>query len=154
MPIERKRLNNRRTKAGNALKKKEAKKRMFVTPVDNRSVPVRRFREIYYNITTELGGVDRITESQRQLARRVANLAMYAELIEGQLYCRLTGEESQLPKDIGIHWDVDTYESISKTINTLCKTLGIERQAINVTPGEKDRQDTKNMDLDDYAKSR
>lgn len=147
---DRKRLSSRRTKQGNAIKRHESKKRLFVDDLDNRTMPVRRFREIYTNVVQDLGGAQQLSEHQRQLARRIANLAIYAELMEGDLYARLSGEEAEFAKATGMKWDVERYESVSKTLNTLIKHLGLERKALNITPG----QSTKNMDLDDYARTR
>jgi hypothetical protein len=43
--------------------------------IDGRSAAARRFRDVFGEIVSELGGADRLSEGQRQLARRCAMLA-------------------------------------------------------------------------------
>jgi hypothetical protein len=46
---------------------------------DGRSVTARRFRDLYDGICGDLGGVDQLSEGQRQLARRAAMLSSESE---------------------------------------------------------------------------
>ena len=50
--------------------------------VDGRSVEARRFRDVFSEILSDLGGSDSLSEGQRQLARRAAMLCLRAELME------------------------------------------------------------------------
>jgi len=50
--------------------------------IDGRSREARRFRDVLAEIVADLGGHDRLSEGQRQLARRCAMLAVECEKIE------------------------------------------------------------------------
>src|SRR5262245_61497477 len=43
----------------------------------------RRFRDVLAEIVSDLGGADRLSEGQRQLARRAATISIACEKIEG-----------------------------------------------------------------------
>src|SRR5215813_5527197 len=47
-----------------------------------RSATARRFRDLFEDICTDLGGVDLLSEGQKQLARRAAMLSAEAERLE------------------------------------------------------------------------
>lgn len=49
---------------------------------DGRSATVRRFRDLYQDICADLGGQDRLSEAQRQLARRARLLSAESERLE------------------------------------------------------------------------
>jgi hypothetical protein len=42
----------------------------------------RRFRDVLASIATDLGGVDRLSEAQKQIARRCAMLSVECEIME------------------------------------------------------------------------
>ena len=42
----------------------------------------RRFRDVLASIATDLGGVDRLSEGQKQIARRCAMLSVECEIME------------------------------------------------------------------------
>jgi hypothetical protein len=42
----------------------------------------RRFRDVLASIATDLGGADRLSESQKQIARRCAMLSVECEIME------------------------------------------------------------------------
>ena len=50
--------------------------------IDGRSATARRFRDVLNEIVSDLGGSDRLSEGQRQLARRCAMLAVECEKLE------------------------------------------------------------------------
>jgi hypothetical protein len=51
---------------------------------DGRSAQARRFRDVVAAIAEDLGGIDRLSESQRQLVRRAAMLCVSAEMEEAK----------------------------------------------------------------------
>ena len=64
--------------------------------VDGRSALARRFKEVFGEIATDLGGFDRMSTAQCQLARRCALLSVECERLEGQAV-------------LGAAFDLDTY---------------------------------------------
>jgi hypothetical protein len=52
--------------------------------IDGRSAMSRRFRDVLGAIVGDLGGSDRLSEGQRQLARRCALLAVECEKLEAR----------------------------------------------------------------------
>src|SRR3954453_17336871 len=73
---------------------------LFVEPTDRRTAISRRFRDILAAIISDLGGSDRLSEGQRQLARRVALMSMQCETMEARF---VAGEEI----------DIDVYGQLS-----------------------------------------
>src|SRR5262245_32309562 len=57
---------------------------LFLDGVDGRSREARRFRDILGEIVGDLGGTDRLSEAQRQLARRCALLSLECEGMEAK----------------------------------------------------------------------
>jgi hypothetical protein len=49
---------------------------------DGRSMVARRFRDLYLDICNDLGGIDRLSEGQRQLSKRAAMLSAESERME------------------------------------------------------------------------
>ena len=88
---------------------------------DGRSSIVRRYRDVYSSLIEDLGGEDRASEGQRQLARRAGALVVQAESIEAEI---VRGEAI----------DADDYVRLVNALNrTLCN-LGLERRPRDVTP--------------------
>src|ERR1700737_2830885 len=57
--------------------------RLFcVDGLDGRSQTARRFRDLVETIGNDLGGVDHLSEGQKQLIRRAATLSIMAEAME------------------------------------------------------------------------
>ena len=81
----------------------------------------RRFRDILYEITSDLGGPDILSEGQRQLARRAATLAVECERLEGEM---AAGHEA----------DLHRYGQLTDRIGRTFHRLGLKRQARDVTP--------------------
>ena|SRR5215469_1257860 len=112
-----------RTRIGN-------RKQLFLTEeqVDERSAPARRFKEVFAQIVTDIGGDP--TEAQIQIARRAAALAVWAE-----------ASEAELAKGSAI--DISAFTTASNSLRRLLCDLGLERRAKDVTPT-----------LDQYLRSR
>ena len=58
---------------------------------DGRSVTARRFRDIYEDVAADLGGLDQLSEGQKQLCRRAAMLSAESERMEA-----LAAQEAKL----------------------------------------------------------
>lgn len=88
--------------------------RVFLTKGGEQSVIGRRWKDLYDAITADRGGADALTEAQRQLARRVATLAVRAELMEA--------EQAE-----GHDLDLDAYLSLTNAIGRASARLGLDR---------------------------
>jgi hypothetical protein len=89
--------------------------------IDGRSKEARRFRDVLGEIVSDLGGADRLSEGQRQLARRCAMLAVECEKIEA------LGVAGELI-------DLEVYGQLTDRIGRAFQRLGVRRVARNVTP--------------------
>jgi hypothetical protein len=90
---------------------------------DGRSVTARRFRDLYEDITDDLGGANHLSEGQRQLARRAAMLSSESERQEA-LACR--GDAEFSIGDYGLQ------------VSLLCRCLnilGVNRIPRNIDTG-------------------
>ena len=65
-------------------------KSLWLEKVDGRRHEARRYRDILQGFVDELGGVKKLTETQRQLARRAATLCVHGERMEAAF---VQGEE-------------------------------------------------------------
>ena len=81
----------------------------------------RRFRDVLAEIVSDLGGPDRLSEGQRQLARRCALLSVECEKIEGGA---VEGKEI----------DLDTYGQLTDRMGRAFQRLGLRRVPRNVAP--------------------
>ena len=79
--------------------------------VDARSKAARRFTDILGEIVIDLGGHDRLSEGQRQIARRCAMLFMQCELLESQA---IAGED----------FDIETYGVLTDRLGRAFQRLG------------------------------
>lgn len=84
--------------------------------IDGRSSTARRFRDVLAEIVADLGGSDRLSEGQRQIARRCAMLAVECEKIEA---LGVAGEAI----------DLDTYGQLTDRIGRAFQRLGLKRVA-------------------------
>jgi hypothetical protein len=89
--------------------------------VDGRSALARRFKEVFGEIAADLGGFDRMTEGQRQIARRCALLSVECERLEGQAV-------------LGAEFDLATYGQLTDRLGRAFQRLGIKRVPRDVTP--------------------
>ena len=65
-------------------------KSLWLEKVDGRRHEARRYRDILQGFVDELGGAKKLTETQRQLARRAATLCVHGERLEAAF---VQGEE-------------------------------------------------------------
>lgn len=89
--------------------------------LDGRSQLSRRFRDLVNAITCDLGGVERLSEGQKQLVRRVAMLSVACEALEAR---SVAGDEL----------DVDTYGQMTDRLGRAMGRLGLKRVPRNITP--------------------
>ena len=81
----------------------------------------RRWKDIFEIVVSDRGGADQLSEGQRQLARRIATLAIEAELMEAE---RVEG------KDL----DLDAYVMLTNALGRALGRLGLARVPRDVTP--------------------
>jgi hypothetical protein len=95
-------------------------RRMFVEG-DDRSAWSRRYRDLIFAHTSDLGGAAALSEAQRSLVRRAAGLECELEQMEGRL--------SQ-----GMEVNLDAFGRAASHLRRLLEVLGVERKARDVTP--------------------
>jgi hypothetical protein len=97
---------------------------------DKRGPVARRFRDLVGLVTADLGGVDELSENQRQIVRRIASLSVWCESQEARM---ADGEEI----------DIDKFQRTSNSLRRLCETIGLRHASKNVTPDLKTYLDLK-----------
>jgi hypothetical protein len=103
---------------------------------DGRSVTARRFRDLYEDIAADLGGLDQLSEGQKQLIRRAAMLSAECERQEA-----MAARDDRRP-DGEIAWkseapfvfDLEIYGALCDRLGRLFGRLGLERKSKDVTP--------------------
>jgi hypothetical protein len=106
-------------------RKPEARSRIsngskLLMDIDGRSKWARRFADILYGITADLGGDDNLSEGQRQLIRRCALLAVECEGLEGDAAA-------------GDTIDLFLYGQMTDRLGRALQRLGIRRSARDIT---------------------
>jgi hypothetical protein len=81
----------------------------------------RRFRDVLAEIISDLGGADRLSEGQRQLARRCTTIAIACERMEGEAAA-------------GNEIDLDAYGTLTDRLGRCFQRLGLKRMPRDVTP--------------------
>src|SRR5262245_39276817 len=82
--------------------------------VDGRSPIARRVRDIFQDLTSDLGGIDLLSTAQLQLCRRCALLSVTCETIEAEY---VAGERV----------DTEAFGKASERLRRLLQTLGLKR---------------------------
>jgi hypothetical protein len=82
--------------------------------IDGRSREARRFRDVLAEIVSDLGGPDRLSEGQRQIARRCAMLAVECEKLEA---IGVSGGEI----------DLECYGQLTDRMGRAFQRLGLKR---------------------------
>jgi hypothetical protein len=103
--------------------------RLFcVDGLDGRSQTARRFRDLVETIGNDLGGVDHLSEGQKQLIRRAATLSIMAEAMEADAV-------RNLAFDGGAYGVLcDRLGRCLQRLGRCLQRLGLERKARDVTP--------------------
>ena len=94
---------------------------------DGRSVTARRFRDLYEDIAADLGGLDRLSEGQKQLIRRAAMISAESERLEA-LATRGEGE-----------FDLELYGMLCDRLGRLFGRIELERRQRDTGPSMKSR---------------
>jgi hypothetical protein len=81
----------------------------------------RRFRDLVEAIGNDLGGVDHLSEGQKQLIRRAATLSIMAEAMEADAVRNLA-------------FDGEAYGVLCDRLGRCLQRLGLERKPRDVTP--------------------
>jgi hypothetical protein len=95
--------------------------------VDSRSVTYRRFKDLYQDIASDLGGLDHLSEGQKQLIRRASMLS--AERMEAM---SARGEREL---------DLAEYGAAADRIGRILQRLGLSRLATDVNKDERSLAD-------------
>jgi hypothetical protein len=74
-----------------------------------------------HEVTSDLGGPAELTETQRQIIRRIASMSVWCE-----------SEEAKMAD--GANIDIDKFQRTSNSLRRLCETIGLRRVARDVTP--------------------
>src|ERR1700738_1062062 len=89
--------------------------------MDGRLGPARRFRDILEQIEFDVGGIDNLSEGQRQLCRRAATLSFTAEAMEVDAVA-------------GKPFDIALSGRLPDRLGRCLQRLGLKRKARDVTP--------------------
>jgi hypothetical protein len=87
---------------------------------DKRGPVARRFRDLCTEITGDLGGPAGLSESQRQIIRRIASMSVWCE-----------SEEAKMAD--GKEVNIDQFQRTSNSLRRLCESIGLERRSADVT---------------------
>jgi hypothetical protein len=98
-----------------------------------RSAMARRFKDIISAILVDQGGVDRCSESRKQLIRRFAAAAVIAEQMEAKL---AKGEQI----------NISEHAQLASTLVRIAQRIGINRRAKDITPALPDYLDAAESD--------
>jgi hypothetical protein len=88
---------------------------------DGRSLTARRFQDLYEDVANDLGGLDFLTEAQKQLIRRAATLSAESERQEAEWAN-------------GRPFDLTLYSTTSNCLRRIFESLGLERRPRDCTP--------------------
>lgn len=94
---------------------------LFLVDVDGRSREARRYRDVYADLLTHLGGNDHVSEARRHLAKRATALIVWCEIVESKLAA-------------GDSLDVGAYTTSVNTLRRLLADLGLDPTQRNLTP--------------------
>jgi hypothetical protein len=83
----------------------------------------RRFRDVLASIATDLGGADRLSEGQKQIARRCAMLSVECEIMESAAVA-------------GQSFDLDVYGQLTDRLGRAFQRLGLKRVMVVSSGGD------------------
>jgi hypothetical protein len=89
--------------------------------IDHRTAEARRYRDVLAAIVSDLGGIDHLSEGQKQMARRAGMLAVQCEKIEAAAVS-------------GAAVDLETYGQLVDRLGRAFGRLGLKRVAKDITP--------------------
>ena len=89
---------------------------------DKRGPVARRFRDLVGLVTSDLAGdPNELSESQRQIIRRIASLSVWCESQEAKM---ADGDEI----------DIDEFQRTANSLRRLCESIGLRRTSRDITP--------------------
>jgi hypothetical protein len=130
-PIDRQRIGPR----PRALRSRITNGRDILPGIDGRGAVARRYRDIVSAILVDQGGVDRCSESRKQLIRRFAAAAVIAE----QLEARLAN---------GGTINVTEHAQLSSTLVRISARIGLNRRLRDITPALPDYLDAAETEVE------
>ena len=89
--------------------------------VDKRGPIARRFKDLVAFVTADLGGPDQLSESQRQIVRRIASLSVWCESREAVMAD-------------GTEINIDEFQRTANSLRRLCESIGLRCVARDVGP--------------------
>ncbi len=99
---------------------------------DGRTAVSKRFRELYNDFVSDLGGEGQLSQAQLQLIRRATMLSV---MLEGQECTFAISQDMPDPRIL------EHYNTIAGGLKRILETLGIDRVARDITPSLEDYQD-------------
>lgn len=111
-PIQKQRKSTARSRVSNG-------KQLFLDG-EVRSKASRRFRDLFYAIASDLGGMEHLSTGQMQLARRAAMISV-------------TCEEMEQASVSGKEFDVNTFGKLTDRLGRCFERLGLKRETRDVT---------------------
>jgi hypothetical protein len=108
------RKSHGRSRAGNGAK--------LLPLTDGRSATARRFKDLVYDISGDLGGMSQLTTAEVQLVRRASMLSAECERHEALA--------AQGDKE----FDVQTYVVMTNSLKRVLEVIGVKRRSRDVTP--------------------
>jgi hypothetical protein len=96
-------------------------------PLDRRTKTAKRFEAILSEILSDIGGADRVSEGEFQLARRAAGLSVQAEIVETWLAAQRFDKVS-----------IEDYCKLISSLNRTLGSIGLKRRQRDVTPSLKE----------------
>jgi hypothetical protein len=96
--------------------------RLFIEPLDERSLYGRRYKGLVYDIAADAGGIETLSELRLALVRRSAAIIIEIEKLEGRL---ARGDDTV---------DVDLLGRLTGHLRRLSETLGLDRITRDITP--------------------
>jgi hypothetical protein len=130
-PIDRQRIGPR----PRALRSRITNGRDILPGIDGRGAVARRYRDIVNAILVDQGGVDRCSESRKQLIRRFAAAAVIAEQMESRL---ANGGEI----------NISEHAQLASTLVRIAQRIGINRRARDITPALPDYLDAAETEVE------
>jgi len=100
--------------------------------LDRRTKTARRFEAILGEILSDMGGADRVSEGEFQLARRAAGLSVQCEVVETWLAAQRFDKVS-----------IEDYCKLISSLNRTFGSIGLKRRARDVTPDLREYIDSK-----------
>jgi hypothetical protein len=93
--------------------------------IDGRSIWARRLRDLIHLHTSDLGGLDNLSQAEQSLIRRTACITVELEHMEQKFAMQANGASFD---------QLRIYQMTVNTLRRLLETLGLERRAKDITP--------------------